>query len=383
MIMNCSIARNIITTARITTRSKSLSTTSFCFQRLQQQLLVPSKNQQQLFNYNKVNKNNGLTKFFSTGTKSEKDNDKTTTNKSEKENDNMFRLSKIISMYSKNISISRREAERTIRDGNVTVASETITSPHYLYALKDVQSSIKVKGKLVQINNNSTITTNADNKNTKIWLAHKLAGEVVTDNDEFGRPSLLERLSRGGVGRSKGKQKYHLKSVGRLDMMTEGLILITNDGGYKRQMELPSSLIPRIYRVRVHGKLTQHKLSTIRRGGMKNKTTGYSYSGMKVQIEAPRHKNKQTSTNNWLRVTCTEGKNRQIRNVFSALGLNVTRLLRTSYGEYDLNTIPPGMAIEVPVKKIPIIKAKPKQKKTNIQEEEVAKPVKWIRMVRN
>lgn len=130
----------------------------------------------------------------------------------------------------------------------------------------------------------------------------------MADVDPQGRPSLIERLSKGGVGKD-----LHLKAIGRLDMSTEGLILVTNDGEYKRQLELPSNKLHRIYRVRVHGRLSPYKLKAMRQGITIEKE---HYRGMMVQIE-----NKKTvGTNTWLKLTCVEGKNRQIRKVLNHLG---------------------------------------------------------------
>jgi 23S rRNA pseudouridine2605 synthase len=284
----------------------------------------------------------------------------------------LIRLSKLISQHSTNLAISRRETERMIRLGEVTVAGEQITSPHFLLSLKDAISAIKVSGKLVKISETAT-----ELKKTRVWLVHKLAGEIVSEQDPQGRPSLLDRLRRGGVG----NKSDHLNAIGRLDMSTEGLILVTNDGGYKREMEIPSNQMHRVYRVRVHGELTPYKLKAIRAGMT---IEGTRYKGMIVELEATRG---ASSTNNWIRLTCVEGKNRQIRKILNHLGLNVTRLIRVSYGDYDLNTIPPGMALEVPVKELEGQRRKGKlkqrkeavTKKPKVNGEERASPVKWIK----
>lgn len=194
--------------------------------------------------------------------------------------------------------MSRREAERHIRGGDVTVAGEKVLSPHFLVD-HGALSAIKVGGKLLQVQQSPP--------DTRVWLAHKVPGEVVTERDPHGRPSLVERLQRS-ISHS------HLKPVGRLDMSTEGLIVMTNNGAYARELELPKNNVHRTYRVRVHGKLTPHKLKAMRSGVMVNNVR---YNGMKVQIENTR---KRASTNTWLRITCTQGKNRQIRNVLSHLG---------------------------------------------------------------
>ena len=284
----------------------------------------------------------------------------------------MVRLSKIISQHSTNLSISRRETERMIRSGEVTVAGEQIMSPHFLLSFKAAKATIKVSGKLVNITETATEQTK-----TRVWLVHKLPGEIVSEQDPQGRPSLLDRLRRGGVG----NKSDHLNAIGRLDMSTEGLILVTNDGRYKREMEIPSNKMHRVYRVRVHGELTPYKLKAIRAGMT---IEGTRYKGMVVELEATRG---ASSTNNWIRLTCIEGKNRQIRKILNHLGLNVTRLIRISYGDYDLNTIPPGMALEVPVKDLEGQRRKgklkqrkePRSKKSNDNGEERASPVKWIK----
>lgn len=198
------------------------------------------------------------------------------------------------------MAMSRREAERYIREGEVTVAGKVVTSPSFLVDWKEAESAVKVDGKLLHVQQSPP--------DTRVWLVHKLFGEVVSERDPQGRPSLLDRLHRS-------LPKVHLKPVGRLDMTTEGLIVMTNDGAYARELELPRNKVHRTYRARVHGKLTPHKLKAMRSGVTVN---NIRYNGMKVQIEKTRKKS--SSTNAWLRITCTEGKNRQIRNVFSHLG---------------------------------------------------------------
>lgn len=215
-------------------------------------------------------------------------------------NDSSIRLSKLIAQHGTNIAVSRREAERYIRDGDVTVAGEIISSPHYLVDWKDAESAIKIGGKLLQVQQSPP--------DTRVWLVHKLVGEIVSERDPQGRPSLLDRLK-------SSFPKLHVKPVGRLDMSTEGLILMTNNGSYARELELPSNKVHRTYRVRVHGKLTPYKLKAMRSGVTINNTR---YGGMQVQIENTRRRSSPTNT--WLRITCTEGKNRQIRNVLSHLG---------------------------------------------------------------
>lgn len=295
-------------------------------------------------------------------------------------NANKVRLSRLIASYGKNMQMSRRSAERMIRDGMVTVAGDVVVDPSELLSIEEAFGTIKVGGRQLLLpsksktlssaasaetladgngssgpamitdrsNNSGGPNPPAQGHRTRIWLAHKLQGELVAENDPYGRPSLLDRLRRGGVGKPKKKSqnRVHLKPVGRLDMMTEGLLILTNDGSYAREMELPTNKFHRTYRARVHGRLTEPKMRAIRSGVTIDNT---QYLGMDVKIEKASARREQ-STNTWLRITCSEGKNRQIRKVFEHLGLKVTRLIRTQYGDYSLNTIPPGMAIEVPVK---------------------------------
>ena len=250
------------------------------------------------------------------------------------------RLSKLISQYSSNFAISRREAERLIKQGEVTFAGDVISYPSQLILWKDIVGKgvlIKVSGKAVHIipptefetnkgdgsNNNKADSLSPSLTATKVWIANKLSGEVVTERDPLNRPSLIDRLMRSGVGSAlydKNNRKHHIKPIGRLDVPTEGLILLTNDGDYARSMELPSSKLHRTYKVRVHGKLTPTKLHRIRNGGVIH--DGIRYNSMKVIMEKQKFgsRSTKTPTNTWLRVTCTEGKNRQIRNVFASLG---------------------------------------------------------------
>lgn len=310
-----------------------------------------------------------------------------------------IRLSKLLSRDATNVTLSRRQAERLIKNGEVTYAGKVVQTPQLLIDFDDIVSNsmknkplIKLSGKPLLFN--STSISSSDDKQhssllPRIWAVHKIKGEVVTEVDPHGRPSLLDRLKRSGVGRMKqaGKRKQrqlHLKPIGRLDIPSEGLILVTNDGGFAREMELPSSKIHREYRVRVHGRLTSYKLDRIRRGGIEYENV--RYPSMKVAVEKSR-RSRSTSSNTWLRVTCTEGKNRQIRNVFGALGLSVTRLIRIAYGDYKLQTIPPGMALPVPYK--PVTQQKKRGslgsrsplKRKNQKEEKIASPVKWVTSV--
>lgn len=224
------------------------------------------------------------------------------------------RLSKILSTYAKNIAISRREAERMIKSGQVTVAGKTLASTTAILNISDLRNgALCLDGKSIQIKSPGEIKYESENVTTRVWAVHKLFGELVTESDPHDRPSLIQRLERGGVGKA-GKTRMHLKPIGRLDMPTEGLILVTNDGDYAREMELPRNQLHRTYRVKVHGLVTNHKLERIQKGLT---IDGVRYPPMKVALENPR---KAPSTNRWLTMTCTQGKNRQVRNVLKYLG---------------------------------------------------------------
>lgn len=297
---------------------------------------------------------------------------------------NQIRLCKLISSCGINMQMSRKSAELLIKSGQVTVFGSEITNPNYLLSIEDAIGGVKVAGRLLALHNIKKDNENAQSElvelprdrtsnntnqslqphRTRVWIANKLPGELVSEHDPEGRPSLLERLSRGGVGRSRSNksQKIHLKPIGRLDMMTEGLILVTNDGAYAHEMEHPKNKLHRTYRVRVHGFITPQKLFSLRKG---MNIDGVFYKGMTVNIETVKggkgrskvskqhqQRAKGGNTNTWLRITCVEGKNRQIRKTLEHVGLKVTRLIRISFGDYSLNTIPSGMAIEVPLKSL-------------------------------
>ena len=217
--------------------------------------------------------------------------------------------------------MSRGEAERLIESGSVTVAGKVVTTPGLLVQPSDMRSSIKVQGKLLY-----DLGQQQQPQKVRIWIVHKRVGEVVSEHDPEGRPSFLERVS------GLGKRKQHLKAVGRLDINSEGLILVTNDGAYKRELELPTNRLHRTYRVRVHGKLSAYKLRVMRQGVTLDKM---HYKGMEVHIESSKA---AAATNMWLRLTCIEGKNRQIRKVMTYLGCKFVFVLFCGKRNYDILT---------------------------------------------
>mmetsp|Transcript_4310 Transcript_4310/g.7663 ORF Transcript_4310/g.7663 Transcript_4310/m.7663 type:complete len:462 (+) Transcript_4310:113-1498(+) len=347
---------------------------------------------------------------------------------------------KMSTLLAKHLGLSRRQSERMVLTERVTLFGKIVKSPTFeLYPSNDPNqnsdTAMKVDGKLVDVQNtlkllhleqkkNETASSSTDvndnagkpietenYSNTRIWLANKLKGELITEDDPVGRPSMLQRLTRGGVGKSKKKNglPVHLIPVGRLDMMTEGLMIFTNDGKYSRQLELPTNKLWRTYRVRVHGRLSMGKLRAMRKGltvrvndnqmGSDEKNPSgevvqmgkmMKYKGIKVSIERKnlsqsrqRGRHGKGGTNTWLQITCAEGKNRQLRRILDALGLDVTRLIRISYGDYDLNTIPAGMAVEVPCKGLEDMRKKgqmferSKKKKEEVKVEK-GSAIQWV-----
>ena len=294
---------------------------------------------------------------------------------------NNIRLSKLLATSIP--AVSRREAEKSIGLGKVSIDGEVILRNNSMDVNVIRKGVVKYNGKIVSINTDFTDKSKKkDNISEilKVWAVNKLQGELVTHHDPQGRPTLIERLRQGGGSLTKYKDR--LKPIGRLDMNTEGLILITTCGKFARELELPSNALHRSYRVRVHGKLTPNKLHGLRRGMDIN---GTRYKGMDISIENPKSSSRQ-GTNTWLQVKCIEGKNRQIRKCMEHFGLKVTRLIRTSFGDYNLHSIPPGMAIEVPFKPIHFHKKRGtfsslilvSKNQTKTRSGEQSNPVQWI-----
>lgn len=202
---------------------------------------------------------------------------------------------------------SRRDAERWIMEGRVKVHGQVIDTPATI--IEDT-SSIRVDGKPLPAK-----------ENPKLWRYHKPAGLVTTHKDEEGRPTVFDDLPPG---------MPRVISIGRLDLNSEGLLLLTNDGGMARELELPSTGWVRTYRVRVFGHVTQEILDTVKDGC---KVEGIRYGPVAASIE------KKTGRNAWLIVSLTEGKNREIRQVMRHLDLHVNRLIRTAYGPFRIGDL--------------------------------------------
>jgi len=210
---------------------------------------------------------------------------------------------------------SRREAERMIEAGRVSINGAVIDSPALNVTSRD---RIIVDGKPL-----------AAPEPARLWLYHKPAGLVTSERDEKGRSTVFDALP---------EDMPRVMSVGRLDLTSEGLLLLTNDGGLKRRMELPSTGWLRRYRVRVKGDPLDAGLEPLRKGIT---VDGVAYQPMIVTLD------RQKGANAWLTVAIREGKNREIRRAMEAVGLVVNRLIRVSYGPFQLGSLEPGAVEEV------------------------------------
>ncbi len=210
---------------------------------------------------------------------------------------------------------SRREAERMIEAGRIRVNGRGIDSPALNVTAAD---KIEVDGKPL-----------AAAEPVRLWLYHKPAGLVTSERDEKGRPTVFAALPA---------QLPRVMSIGRLDLNSEGLLLLTNDGAIKRRLELPSTGWLRRYRVRVHGKPSEEMLTPLRQGIT---VEGERFQPLDVKID------RQQGANAWLSVALREGRNREIRRAMEAVGLSVNRLIRVSYGPFRLGDLKRGEVQEV------------------------------------
>jgi len=210
---------------------------------------------------------------------------------------------------------SRRDAEELVTQGRVTVNGRVINSPALDVTQNDV---VAVDGKPLP-----------PRERTRLFLYHKPRGLMTTHDDPEGRPTVFDNLPEG---------LPRLISVGRLDFNTEGLLLLTNDGGLARTLELPDTGWLRRYRVRAHGDVTQAQLDELK-GGIE--VEGVKYGPIEATLE------RDQGDNVWLVFAIREGKNREVRNVCAHLGLEVNRLIRVSYGPFQLGEIPEGQVEEI------------------------------------
>lgn len=215
---------------------------------------------------------------------------------------------------------SRREAEEWIKLGRVKVGGKKILSPALNVTEYD---AITVDGKLLQAYDE-----------TRLFLYHKPAGLVTTHKDEAGRPTVFQSLP---------KDLPRLLSVGRLDLNSEGLLLLTNDGALARKLELPATGWIRKYRVRVYGNVSPAMIEQMKKGVV---VGGVQYGSVEVVLES------KSGSNAWFMVGLREGKNREIRRIFEHFGCKVNRLIRVSYGSFQLGSLERGQVKEVPAKVI-------------------------------
>ena len=163
----------------------------------------------------------------------------------------------------------------------------------------------------------------------RLFRYHKSAGLLTTERDPKGRPTIYDRFPKG---------LPRVMPVGRLDLNTEGLLLLTTDGELKRQLELPATGVPRTYRARAYGQVTQAQLEELIEGV---EIDGVRYGSIDANLE------RRTGANVWIELTLKEGKNREVRRVLEYLGLRVSRLIRTQYGPFELGDLPAGAVEEV------------------------------------
>lgn len=213
---------------------------------------------------------------------------------------------------------SRREAERWIRDKRITVDGRVLDSP---VETVTSESKITVDGEPLPAR-----------EPARLWRYHKPAGLVTSHGDPQGRATVFDNLP--------GKLPRVI-SVGRLDLNSEGLLLLTNDGGLARRLELPATGWVRRYRVRVHGRVKDAELAKLE-GGLT--VDGVKYGAIRAKLD------RQQGANAWITLSLTEGKNREVRKVMEHLGWPVTRLIRLAYGPFQLGSLKRGTVEEVPGK---------------------------------
>ena len=214
---------------------------------------------------------------------------------------------------------SRREVERMIADRRIALNGAVLETPAtILPSLRGVT----VDGKPV-----------AKAEPTRLYRFHKPAGLITAERDPSGRPTIYNALAN-----ALPKGSPRVMPIGRLDLSTEGLLLLTNDGEFKRELELPATGVPRTYRARTFGAVSQAQLEDLMDGIV---IEGFKYGPINANLE------RRTGRNQWIELTLTEGKNREVRRVLEHLGLKVSRLLRTAYGPFVLGDLPRGAAVEV------------------------------------
>ena len=225
---------------------------------------------------------------------------------------------------------SRREVERMIAEGRVALNGVILETPATILTSLD---GVTVDGSPV-----------AAPSAARLFIYHKPSGLLVTERDPGGRPTIYDRLP---------KTLPRVVPVGRLDLNTEGLLLLTTDGGLKRQLELPATGVERAYRARAYGNVTQAQLEDLIEGV---EIEGVRYGSIDANIE------RRTGANVWIEMILTEGKNREVRRVLEHLGLKVSRLIRTRYGPFVLGDLPVGAVGEARPHDVESFRANPTRK---------------------
>jgi|TARA_R110000868_G_scaffold225601_6_gene477862 23S rRNA pseudouridine2605 synthase len=210
---------------------------------------------------------------------------------------------------------SRREAERLITAGRVRVNGDVLKELGYKVSPED---RVEVDGTPIKVK-----------KGLRVFVYHKPAGQVTTNRDEKGRETVFDGLPA---------ELPRVVSVGRLDMNTEGLLIFTTSGELARALELPSKGWVRQYRARVHGRVSNDKIARLAKGITYE---GVRYGSIEASVDTT------SGSNTWLTMKLTEGKNREIRNVMEALDLQVSRLIRTAYGPFQLGQMERGAVKEI------------------------------------
>ncbi len=213
---------------------------------------------------------------------------------------------------------SRRDAEKLIAEGRVKLNGKRLDTPAVKVTERD---KISVDGRVI-----------GAAEPTRLWRFHKPSGLVTTHRDPARRPTVFERLP---------KDMPRVISVGRLDLTSEGLLLLTNDGALARRLELPSNGWIRRYRARAFGRIEQSELDKLKNGIT---IDGIRYGPIDAKLE------RGGAANAWITVSLSEGKNREVRRVLEALGLRVNRLIRIAYGPFQLGALETGAVEEIPRK---------------------------------
>jgi 23S rRNA pseudouridine2605 synthase len=213
---------------------------------------------------------------------------------------------------------SRRDAERLLAGGKVLVNNVRVDHPATFVSPGDI---VVVDGAVID-----------SPQRARLWRYHKPDGVMTTHRDPQGRPTVFEKMPQ---------HMPRVVSVGRLDLNSEGLLLLTNDGALARQLELPANGWLRRYRVRVHGEVEPAALASLQRGLT---IEGVRYAPIEAGLDSKR------GSNAWLTISLHEGRNREIRRVMAHLNLAVTRLIRVAYGPFQLGNLARGEIAEVPPK---------------------------------